>query len=119
MMADDQLDLAYRLLDLDLVDSEGVRCGKVDDLEIEGEPGEAAYVSAVLHGGATLGDRLPRRIRKLGARVFRGKVRRVEWSQVSNFDATVELDGRAEDLDLGRGDRAAASLISWIPGADR
>jgi hypothetical protein len=32
----EQVDLAYRLLDLDLVDREGRRCGKVDDLEFSG-----------------------------------------------------------------------------------
>ena len=43
-----EIDLAYRLLDLDLVDSEGLRCGKVDDLELTGGPGEVTYVAAIV-----------------------------------------------------------------------
>jgi hypothetical protein len=50
----EQVDLAYRLLDLDLVDREGRRCGKVDDLEFSGRPGEPLHVDAIVTGPGAL-----------------------------------------------------------------
>jgi sporulation protein YlmC with PRC-barrel domain len=110
-MAANELDLAYRLLDLDLVDSEGIRCGKVDDLEFDGSPGEATYVAAIVAGPAVLPVRFPRRFRAFAARVFKGGQTRVPWGVVEDFDATVELGDTAAELGLGQGDRDLASLI--------
>jgi sporulation protein YlmC with PRC-barrel domain len=116
-MAADELDLAYRLLDLDLVDSEGRRCGKVDDLVLEGSPGESTYVAAILSGSGALPRRFPRRLRDIGARVFRGDVTRVRWSSVEKVDAAVKLNATAAQLNLGGGDRAAAKLVERLPGS--
>ena len=44
------LDLGLGILDHQLLDSEGRRCGNVDDLEIEGGPGETPRVVAILSG---------------------------------------------------------------------
>lgn len=116
-MASDQLDLAYRLLDLDLIDSEGRRCGKVDDLVLDGEPGESTYVSAILAGPGARAQRLPRWLRGLRARVFARDVTRVPWSEVEKVETAVELDKRAVELDLGGGDRAAAGIVERMPGS--
>ena len=43
----EELDLALGILDHQLLDCEGRRCGKVDDLAIEGRPGESAEVVAM------------------------------------------------------------------------
>jgi hypothetical protein len=114
-MSGDELDLAYRVLDLDLVDSDGIRCGKVDDLEFDGAPGEPAYVSAVVTGIGALPARFPRRLRELASRVFRGGETCVAWDQVEDFDAAVELATTAVELGLGRGDRDLADLV---PGGE-
>ena len=108
-----ELDLAYRLLDLDLVDSEGIRCGKVDDLEFAGGPGEPTYLAAIVSGPGALPKRFPRRfgLRRRAAWIFRGGATRVRWQQVEDFDATVELRGTAAELGLGEGDRKLADLI--------
>jgi sporulation protein YlmC with PRC-barrel domain len=108
-----ELDLAYRLLDLDLVDSEGRRCGKVDDLEFDGKPGEATYLAAVISGPGALPARFPRRfdLRRRAARIFRGGQTRVSWDQIEDFNATVELRKTAAELGLGEGDRRLAELI--------
>ncbi|HLM31063.1 MAG TPA: hypothetical protein VK326_05325 [Solirubrobacterales bacterium] len=111
MAADDQIDLAYRLLDLDLVDSEGIRCGKVDDLELTGGPGETTYVGAILSGPGAVPARFPRRLRKHARRVFRGTAVRVAWGEVEDFDAVVELRRPAKRLGLGAGDRKLADLL--------
>ncbi len=63
-----ELDLAYRLLDLDLIDSEDRRCGKVDDLELSGGPGQPTYVAAIIAGPGALPARFPRRLRRHAAR---------------------------------------------------
>jgi hypothetical protein len=114
--APEELDLAYRLLDLDLVDREGLRCGKVDDLELEGEPGEPTYVAAIVSGYGALPARFPRRFRRLAARVFRGRRIRVPSDLVEDFDAAVELRETAAKLGLGEGDRRLAALLG---GEDR
>jgi hypothetical protein len=112
-----ELDLAYRLLDLDLVDSEGIRCGKVDDLEFTGGPGEPTYLAAIVSGPGALPARFPRRfsLRRRGAWSFRGGATRVTWDQVEDFDAAVELRKTAAQLGLGEGDRKLADLI---PGGE-
>jgi len=109
-MEDDELDLAYRLLDLDLVDSEGRRCGKVDDLELAGGPGAPTYVAAILAGPGALPARFVRPLRRLGERIFRGGSTRVSWKTVCDFDSTVELTSTAAQLGLAQGDRDVARL---------
>jgi hypothetical protein len=112
MSADNQIDLAYRLLDLDLVDSEGVRCGKVDDLVIDGAPGELAYVAAIRTGPTALVARFPVRLRPLAKRLFRGESTDVPSSAIDDFDATVELTETAKKLGLGEGDRKLADFFT-------
>ena len=46
----EELDLALGILDHQLLDRDGRRCGNVDDLAIEGGPGEDAEVVAILSG---------------------------------------------------------------------
>jgi hypothetical protein len=114
-MEPEQLDLAYRLLDLDLVDSEGRRCGKVDDLELAGGPGEPLNVAAIIAGPGALPARFVRPLRHLASRVFRGGSTRISWSTVEDFDSTVKLTRTAAQLGLGQGDRDLARLV---PGGE-
>ena len=111
----DQLDLAYRVLDLDLVDGDGRRCGKVDDLEIAGAAGETAYVSGLVAGPGALARRFPRRLRGIGARLFSGGATTVEWREVTEVEAAVVLGSTAADLGLAEGDRALQAAIDrWL-----
>src|SRR5258705_7830443 len=84
-----QIDLVYRVLDEQLVDVDGRRCGRVDDLEFEGDVGAPPRLYAILSGSGTWHRRVPRRLRPLAARVFgRGVVGRdvirVPWEQVDD-----------------------------------
>jgi hypothetical protein len=97
----EQIDLAYRLLDLDLVDSEGIRCGKVDDLVLTGDPGEPAYVAAIRTGYGALPARFPRRLQRLARRIFGERSTDVPSRAVEDFDARVELNAPMQDLGLG------------------
>ena len=113
----EELDLALGLLDHQLLDSEGRRCGNVDDLAIEGGPGETPHVVAVLVGPEALRSRsrLARLVPSFGDRP---RVR-VPWEEVARVAAHVELKKRAEDYGLGRGDDRLRGLVARIPGANR
>jgi sporulation protein YlmC with PRC-barrel domain len=119
---DERMDLAYRVLDDQLVDADGRRCGRVDDLEFTGGPGDELYLSAILAGRGVWPARLPRPLRRLGARwlgplVWGSTARRVPWEEVEEVTARVVLRGRAEDLGLAGGDLELAPIVGKLPGA--
>jgi sporulation protein YlmC with PRC-barrel domain len=113
----ERLDLVYRVLDLQLVDVDGRRCGKVDDVELSGEPLRA---TALLSGTGTFPDRLPGRVLPRLARwlvgpfVLGGNVVRVPWEDVDEIGATVRLRRKAFDLGLGHGDDELAPVIGRL-----
>jgi hypothetical protein len=111
--ARDQIDLAYRLLDLDLIDSEGTRCGKVDDLELVGGPGEATYVSAIRSGYGALPRRFIRPLRHTARRIFGSSYVEVPAKLVEDFEAAVTLNETAAELGLGEGDRRLGNLFGF------
>lgn len=91
------IDVGLGLLDHQLVDSEGRRCGKVDDLELDGVREGKPIVAAILVG----------RRRNL----------HVPWDRVEKVDSAVHLKGSADELRLGRGDDRLRRFVEWIPGA--
>jgi hypothetical protein len=93
----DAIDLGLGLVDHQLVDSEGRRCGKVDDLELTG----------IREGGPQVAEIL----------VGRRRAVHVPWEEVAKVDSGVHLRRTAEELRLGRGDVWARKLVAWIPGA--
>jgi len=111
------VDLALGILDHQLLDSEGRRCGNVDDLELErvreGDPGVEAILAGppVWRGRGAIG--------RLAAALARGRTVRVPWSEVEKVDSGVRLKQPAEAYGLGRGDTRARKLVAWIPGAER
>jgi hypothetical protein len=46
-----EVDIALGILDHQLVDSDGVNCGKVDDLEVQGLAGGSPEVTEIIVGG--------------------------------------------------------------------
>jgi hypothetical protein len=114
----EELDLALGVLDHQLLDRDGRRCGNVDDLAIEGGPGEEAEVVAILSGPNVWRNRaglLGRIAARLGGD---GRVR-VPWTEVDSVKSHVQLKQRAADYGLGRGDDRLRPFIERIPGADR
>jgi sporulation protein YlmC with PRC-barrel domain len=121
-MSQDEMDLVYRVLDGELIDSDGRHCGRVDDIEIDGGPGRPAYLAMLLSGHGTWHRRLPRPFRRVGAKVFgTGTVGRdviqVPWDQVSEVDVAVHLKQKAREYGLGRGDDVVGELVGKVPGA--
>jgi sporulation protein YlmC with PRC-barrel domain len=93
----ESIDIALGLLDHQLVDSEGRRCGKVDDLEIAGIAEGKPIVTEVIVG--------------------RRRQVHVPWERVEKLDSALHLRGTARELRLGRGDDRARRWVEWIPGA--
>ena len=116
----DRMDLVYRVLDDQLIDVDGRRCGRVDDLELDGELGTPPRVYAILSGRGTWWRRLPRRLRGLGERVLGPgvvgeDVIRVPWSQVDEIGTAIKLKGKARDLGLGKGDDRQSKRVEKLP----
>jgi sporulation protein YlmC with PRC-barrel domain len=115
-----QMDLIYRLLDDQLVDVDGRRCGRVDDLEFDGAPGAPPQLHAILSGSGTWHRRLPRPLRSFGARIFGTgtsgvDVIRVPWSQVDAITSVVQLRAKASELGLAQGDDRDARFVRKLP----
>jgi hypothetical protein len=115
-----RMDLAYRVLDDQLVDVDGRRCGRADDLEFDGDLGHPPRLHAILSGSGTWHQRLPRPLRSLGARIFGtgvvgSDVIRVPWSRVDDISSVIKLKGKASELGLAQGDDRDARFISKIP----
>ena len=98
MSAPRELDLGLAILDHQLFDCEGRRCGNADDLALEGGPGEPLEIVAIL--------------------AERGKVR-VPWEEVDQVTVHVKLRKTAPELGRGRGDDRLRPWVEKIPGADR
>jgi hypothetical protein len=113
-----ELDLALGLLDHQLLDSEGRRCGKIDDLAIEGSPGERAEVVALLVGPYYWRGRAGL-IGRLSARLGGDSRHRISWEEVADVGADVRLKKKAADYGLGRGDDRVRPWVEWIPGSRR
>jgi sporulation protein YlmC with PRC-barrel domain len=110
-----EIDLALGVLDHQLIDDDGRRCGKVDDLELEGLGESEPRVAAILVGPPAWRER--GRIGRLAARLARGRIVRVPWAEVSEVGAGVVLRKPARELGLGRGDDRAQQWVEKLPGS--
>jgi len=119
-MTPDHMDLVYRVLDDQLVDVDGRRCGRVDDLEFDGGPGEQPRLSAILSGSGMWHRRMPRVLRTAGARIFGTGVLgedviRVPWEQVDDVTSAIRLKAKATELGLAQGEEEAARFVRKFP----
>jgi sporulation protein YlmC with PRC-barrel domain len=113
-----EFDIGLHVLDHQLVDKNGRRCGNVDDLAIEGGPGERPQVVALLVGPGYWGARAGWIGRLAGWIGGGGKVR-VAWSEVAKIDSAVCLKRDATSLGLGARDDRLRPYLDRIPGAQR
>ena len=105
--------IGKNVLDHQLLDKDGRRCGNVDDLAIE--DGE---VVAILSGPGYW----PQRAGWLGrfAGWIGGSNRvRIPWEEVAKIDSAVHLRRTAPEYGLGKGDDRIRPFLERIPGADR
>ena len=113
----EELDLGLAVLDHQLLDVDGRRCGNVDDLAIEGGPGERAEVVAIYSGPGAWRER-GWILGRLAAWLGRGQVVRVPWEEVTEVASHVRLKKEASEYALGRGDDRARTWIERLPGAN-
>jgi sporulation protein YlmC with PRC-barrel domain len=113
-----EFDIGLHVLDHQLLDKNGRRCGNVDDLAIEGGPGEVPEVVALLVGPGYWGPRAGW-IGRLAGWLGGGAKVRVDWSDVEDVEAAVVLKREATELGLGRGDDRLRPYLAKIPGAGR
>jgi sporulation protein YlmC with PRC-barrel domain len=109
--------VVHRLLDEQICDSEGKRVGRVDDIELRGDP---PRVTALLVGEGLYPRRLPRRLarllrRMIGPEEWGGNAMRIPWEEVDDLGATVKLRKKAEDLGLGMGDDPKQWFVRRLP----
>ena len=117
-MADqpERIDLAFALLDRQLIDSDGRRCGKVDDLELDGEPGGPATAVAIVAGPGAWRAGKHGPIGWLAARVFSGdNTERVHVETIESIGVEVRLKLPAGALGLAHGEDRCADFIRPIP----
>jgi len=117
MSGGDEIFLAHRLLDEQILDSEGRRCGRVDDIELKGTP---PRVTALLVGEGLYPRRLPRRLARLARRLtgperWGANTLRIPWQEVDRIEAAVHLRGKAEELGLGEGDDPGRWMVRRLP----
>jgi sporulation protein YlmC with PRC-barrel domain len=117
MSVGDEIFLAHRLLDEQILDSEGRRCGRVDDIELEGTP---PRVTALLVGEGLYPRRLPRLLTPLARRLagperWGANALRIPWHEVDRIEAAVHLRGKAEELGRGEGDDPERWLVRRLP----
>jgi sporulation protein YlmC with PRC-barrel domain len=113
-----KIDIGLHVLDRQLLDKKGRRCGKVDDLAIEGGVGEIPEVVAILVGPGYWPQRAGL-IGQLAGWIGGGRRIRVDWRDVHKIDSAVELTREATELGLGRGDDRLRPYLDKIPGAGR
>jgi sporulation protein YlmC with PRC-barrel domain len=111
------IDLGLNVLDHQLLDADGRRCGKVDDIALEGAPGGDLEVVAILCGPGVWRARAGV-IGRIAAWLGGGGRVRVPWDEVGGVDSHVKLRKRADELGLGRGDDRLRPYIAKIPGSD-
>jgi sporulation protein YlmC with PRC-barrel domain len=114
----EQINIGLRVLDRQLLDKNGRRCGNVDDLAIVGDPRGMSEVVAILAGPGYWGPRAGW-IGRLAGWIGGGSKVRVDWSEVEKIDSAVRLRHDATSLGLGAGDDRLRPYLEKIPGANR
>ena len=115
MSSPKELDLGLGLLDHQLVDCGGRRCGNVDDLELEGMSAGDPRVTAILVGPPVWRGR--GWLGRVASMLAPGDTVRIPWEEVDKIDAAIHLKRPARELRLGRGDDRARRWVEWIPGS--
>ena len=105
------IDVALCVLDRQLLDVDGRRCGNVDDLAIED-----GVVVAILSGPGVWPTRAGW-IGRVASRIGGDDRIRIPWSEVKELGSQVVLRGRAEEYGLGRGDDRLRPWIERLPGS--
>jgi sporulation protein YlmC with PRC-barrel domain len=108
-----KIHIGHNILDHQLLDKDGRRCGNVDDLAIED-----ADVVAIFSGPGYWPSRAGWLGRLAGWLGGSGRVR-IPWTEVEKVDSAVHLRRTAPEYGLGQGDDRLRPFFERIPGARR
>jgi sporulation protein YlmC with PRC-barrel domain len=109
------IDLCLGILDHQLVDSENRRCGKVDDVELEGVRDGDPRVRAIVTGPG--GWRGRGRLGRVLSALVPARTVTIPWEEVAEVGAAVRLRKPARELGLGSGQDVAARWVQKLPGS--
>ena len=108
-----KIHLGHNILDHQLLDKDGRRCGNVDDLAIED-----ADVVAIFSGPGYWPSRAGWLGRLAGWLGGSGRVR-IPWDEVAKIDSAVHLRRTSTEYGLGKVDDRLRPFLERIPGARR
>jgi hypothetical protein len=121
------MNIVRTVLNQGLLDCEGTRCGRVDDIALEDTFERPARVTALISGPGAKSAHSAAWVRAVSRGVhrllgLRGKFEPavIPWEEVDTLGTHVELAATARELGLDRLNRAVARrYVRRIPGAGR
>ena len=109
-MSEPRVNLGLQLLDDQLIDADGGRCGRVDDVELKGGVGQGLRVDALLTGsGAWPGRVVP--VSSVIAAVASSWMVRIPWDAVEDVSTAVKLSQPADEFGIDTND---GRNVRWI-----
>jgi sporulation protein YlmC with PRC-barrel domain len=114
-MESKRVNLALRVLDDQLIDADGTRFGRVDDLELEGGQGEQPRVAALLVGAGAWRWRVPRHLSTLTAAITPDVVRGIPWELVRSIEpGQLRIGVSKGELGIGTAHPASARWVGEL-----
>ena len=115
MRRSDPLKLLSEVRDLQIVDKDGRNCGICDDIELDGAPGEALTIGALLVGPGAYARRLPTWVHRLIGHVAGSGIVRVPWDAVEKISGRIHLSVSAETVGLRRTEGRLINRLKQVP----
>jgi sporulation protein YlmC with PRC-barrel domain len=112
MNLSNRVKLVSQLLDLPIIDKDERWCGIVDDVELEGTPGKAMRVKALLVGPGAYEGRMPDWLYSIVGKIAGTRMARVPADEIIEIGSVVKLKCEAEKLELHAAENKARA---WIP----
>lgn len=106
-----RINLIGGLLDLPILDKDGLFCGVVDDIELDGDAGKPPAVKNLLVGPGAYRGRLPGWAFRFVTLLAGKRVTRVPWEAIDHIDSSVTLTRDAAALGLGKSEARARAFI--------
>lgn len=117
MRPEGPLKLVGEVRDLQIIDSDGVKCGIADDIELKGEPGRPLGINALLVGPGAYPNRLPRWAYALVAFIFGDRLVKVPWSEVEHVTGRITLKKSGASYGLLETERRFEAIVKKAPFA--
>jgi sporulation protein YlmC with PRC-barrel domain len=114
-MKEDEIRLGAQILDREVIDSEFFPCGKIDDVEFEGEPGKPLKITTIILGCGAWSKRLPASLQLLVQKSFGSKEIRFPWEQIKGIGSHIQLRSNVYDLKLDLPDLTIAPKFRKLP----